>query len=528
MRFVRSLLCLLILLALSSAPAAGIGLEIHNSAGAVIVRVDPEARVLVQGKGQTRRATDQDIRITRQGPRTIVRCEPPDGEKIDLEVQVPIGLPLDITTDAGAIEINGFVRFASLHTKTGAILLGAPWLATRIQLDAVTEPSKVTTPDGIKFSRNRLAVTEDRTIWRLRDRLPEDHVTYGEFRIEAEAPNEVRLTDLPIPEDSPVKMHWQAPEVLEQILEAPQAAPPPPPKPEQPAPAAQTAGEEAGPVFRSDVRMVNMVVAVTGEKGEPATNLAGKDFEIIEDGQPQQVTFAGSDSVPFNLVILLDLSGSTKPDRTAMVGAAKRFVSLAGPQDRIAVHALASDSFHVISNLTGDSKKLLETIERLPDVSGASPLYDAIVLSYAEDLRKRPGERNALVVISDGIDNQVSGQQTPSKVKFKQLIKAAEEMHALIYPLFLLSGERFGRNWSKKARKNMQELADASGGRLFAAESIQDLEPVFPLVEAELRSVYSVAYYPENQNFEGGWRGVRIKIKRPGMKVRARPGYYAK
>jgi VWFA-related protein len=101
-------------------------------------------------------------------------------------------------------------------------------------------------------------------------------------------------------------------------------------------------------------------------------------------------------------------------------------------------------------------------------------------------------------------------------------------MHALVYPVFLLSGERFGRNWSKKAQRNMQELADASGGRLFPAESIQDLEPVFPLVEAELRSVYSVAYYPENQNFEGGWRSVQVKVKGPGMKVRARPGYYAK
>jgi Ca-activated chloride channel family protein len=74
----------------------------------------------------------------------------------------------------------------------------------------------------------------------------------------------------------------------------------------------------------------------------------------------------------------------------------------------------------------------------------------------------------------------------------------------------------------------MQELADASGGRLFPAESIDDLEPVFPLIEAELRSVYSVAYYPKNQNFDGAWRQVEVKIKRPGLKVRARPGYYAR
>ncbi len=523
----RSLLRLCIVVGIWSAPAAGIGLEIHNKTGAVIVHVSPTARFLVQGKGHTRQASGEDIRITRGGPRTIVRCDPADGETIDLEVQVPIGFPLDITTDGGAIEINGFVRYADLHTKTGAILLGVPWPATRIQLDADTEPPKFTTPDGVRFSRNHLTVTEDRTIWRLRDRLPENHVTYGEIRVKAEAPREVRLTDLPIPEDSPVKMHWQAPDVLEQLLEAP-ARRPPPPKTEAAAPTDDGVDDPDGAVFRSDVRMVNMVVAITTEKGEPATDLGKGDFEIIENGQPQQVTFAGSDNVPFNLAILLDLSGSTQPDRVAMISAAKRFVSLAGPQDRVAVYALADDSFHVISNLTSDSKKLLDTIERLPDVAGASPLYDAIVLAYAEDLSKRPGERNALVVISDGIDNQVSRQNRPSKVKFKRLLKAAEEMHALVYPVFLLSGERFGRNWSKKARRNMEELVDASGGRLFPAESIQDLEPVFPLVEAELRSVYSVAYYPEDQNFGGGWRSVQVKVKRPGMKVRARPGYYAK
>jgi Ca-activated chloride channel family protein len=74
----------------------------------------------------------------------------------------------------------------------------------------------------------------------------------------------------------------------------------------------------------------------------------------------------------------------------------------------------------------------------------------------------------------------------------------------------------------------MQDLADASGGRLFPAESISDLDAVFPQVAQELRSVYTVAYYPENQNFDGAWRSVQVKVKRPGVEVSARPGYYAR
>ena len=98
------------------------------------------------------------------------------------------------------------------------------------------------------------------------------------------------------------------------------------------------------------------------------------------------MTFAGSDDIPFNLAILLDLSGSTKPDRTAMKQAARGFIALARPHDRIAVYALAGGVFHVVSRLTDAREELLKTIERLPEVSGASPLYDTIALAYAERL----------------------------------------------------------------------------------------------------------------------------------------------
>jgi Ca-activated chloride channel family protein len=74
----------------------------------------------------------------------------------------------------------------------------------------------------------------------------------------------------------------------------------------------------------------------------------------------------------------------------------------------------------------------------------------------------------------------------------------------------------------------MERLAEASGGRLFPAASIRDLEPVFPQLAEELRSVYSVAYYPENQQFDGNWRKVLIEVGRPGVVIRARLGYYAR
>ena len=274
--------------------------------------------------------------------------------------------------------------------------------------------------------------------------------------------------------------------------------------------------------------MVNLVVAANDRNGNPVTDLEAKDFSVVEDGVAQQVAVAGSDVAPFNLAVLLDLSGSTRPDRAHMQAAVEGFIRLAGERDRVAVYALAGGMFHVVSPLTADRAQLLEAIKRMPEVSGASPVYDVMTLAYAEELHQLPGERNALIVISDGIDNQVSRQEAPSSVKFKRLVQAAHEMHAIIYPIFLLSGERFGRNWSQRGRKRFDELAAASGGRVFPAGSIRDLAPVYPQVEAELRSVYSVAYYPKNQTFDGGWRKVDVRVARGDVSLRARAGYYAR
>jgi VWFA-related protein len=426
------------------------------------------------------------------------------------------------------------VRRANIETETGGVRLNVPWRSTRVRLDSDKKPGEVTTPRGLKFSTGMVNYDANRRVWRLRDDLRERSPVYGELRIRAQAAAKVVLEDFVIPDDWPLKMPWQAPEVLEDILLGRRTGSAPDPIAEPAAAEGLSPEQEALPVeegtalFRSDVRMVSMTLTATDKSGRPVTGLQPEDFRVVEDGAEQKVTFAGSDDVPFNLAILLDLSGSTRPDRDAMRVVAERFVKMLGPRDKLAIYALAGGMFHVVSRLTDDGDKLIEMIQQLPSVAGASPLYDAMVLAYAEELRHRSGERNALIVISDGIDNQVSRQEAPSTINFRKFVKAAGEMDALIYPVFLLSGERFGRGWSARARERMERLAEASGGRLFPAASIRDLEPVFPQLAEELRSVYSVAYYPENQQFDGNWRKVLIEVGRPGVVIRARLGYYAR
>jgi Ca-activated chloride channel homolog len=277
------------------------------------------------------------------------------------------------------------------------------------------------------------------------------------------------------------------------------------------------------PRFVSDVRLVNLSVSVYGRDGRPVVGLKPEQFEVLENGAAQKVAAAGSEEVPFNLALLLDLSGSTIRDRPAMKEAARRFVGVTRPQDRIAVYALSGGQFQVICPLGGDHARTLEFVEGIPELTGSTPLYAAMILAWDEELARRSVERNAIIVISDGIDDSIEQGQSP--VAFDRVRRAAAVMPALIYPIYLDSQNIY---YGARARRQMEELAAASGGRLFSARSIGDLEPVYAQVAEELRSVYTLAYYPKNQNFDGRWRRVEVRVKGLGTRVRTRAGYYAR
>ncbi len=508
-----------LLLAGITAPGAAAPLvRVVNATGSIRARVvaSPDLRVSRSSPERDTRASD--VTVTRDAGTVVVACRPEDGARVDLALELPYGLALEARTGAGDIILSGMLR-AELHTDQGGIEISAPWAATRLDLVSSQEPGMVRLPTGVKF-----LLKSSKEGWILQDRLPKRRVAFGRITVQAAAPRKLDLIDSAIPEDSPVKMHWQAPALLDAML-----SPGPPPAA---GPAAQeTADAVLGeiPLFRSDVRLVNLAVAVFDDQGRPVTDLRAEDFEIRENRVLQQVTFASAEETPFNLALLLDLSGSTRRDRDAMRTAAERLLALARPQDRVAAYALAEDRFVILQRLTSDQQKVRAALARLAGASGGSPVYDTIVLAYAEELRKRAGERNALVVLTDGVDNQIQGEATPSEVSYRKLLRGAAMMETLIYPILL---DPFTRvpppAWARLAHQRMAELAAASGGRVFRAQSVQDLDPVYPQLAEELRSVYMVGYYPQDQQFDGRWRAVEVRVKRPGVRVRTRAGYLAR
>ena len=528
--------------------------RIRNDYGSVAVRsVMGAEKTEVRASAPLRSSRADDVRYSQERGVYGVECRPTDGTRIDLDVIVAHTAFLEVTTKSGAISLSGLIRDASLVTDTGGIRLSLPWRLANVRVLSLARPTQVELPavDYAEFpygARQGYWTLIDaprgfgtsaanpkeplRSVPDLDHGLPLRGWLYGNIRARGNALGRLALVDLPVEPGSWVKMPAQALDVLDAYPETraktdERTAPPA---------ASVPALEERLPVFVSDVRMVNLTGPVHDGEGRPVPGLKAEDFEVLEDGISQKSAYAGSEELPFNLLLLLDLSTTTLRDRYALVDAARQFVGLARPEDRVAVYALADGFFQVISPLTADRKRIVQLIEGMPPLGGTSPLYDSIALAYAQEALPLSKERTVLVAITDSIDNALYAPAGGSRIPFDRLLRFVGGMPVLVYPILLPPPSR-ERPWAAsdavvavvpEARRRMQQLADTSGGRLFTAGPTFSMEPVYPLVAEELCHVYTVAYYPRNQDFDGRWRRVLVRVKRPGVTFRTREGYYAR
>lgn len=506
------------------------GVRVRNLHGAVRVQVVREPKVRLRSATPSRPLREGEISIS--GTELVeIEVRPAGGGALDVEVDLPYRMAIAVETKDGAVELSGLLARADVVTMTGAIRLAAPWDITRFHIETRRRPGRIVKPEDLRTDESLRGAT-----WELRDTLDKNKIAYGSLAVIAEFPPSIVLYPHPVPAESPVKIPWHAAELVDSLLK-----PPPREQNRDTAVSGQDAPDDAI-VFRSDVRMVNLTVSVTDGAGRPVSGLTAADFSVVEDGQPQSIANLQPAEEPFNLAILLDMSGSTLSRRDDMIEAARRFAGIARDNDRVALYVLAHSLFWEVSPLTASREALLAELDRLPELSGLSPIYDTIVSAYAHELHGRRGERNALIVLTDGLDNRLSGDEflappgvpvragLPSQVSPLVFKRVAAAMGSLLYPVLLQEAYvPRGPMARTMAASNtlFKELASRTGGRVFTAQSLSRLYPVYGQVAEELRSVYSVGYYPANQEFDGSWRAVRVQVKRRGVTVRTRSGYHA-
>lgn len=291
---------------------------------------------------------------------------------------------------------------------------------------------------------------------------------------------------------------------------------------------------DPGDVIKTETNLVSLNVSVFNNKLKTFVgSLTKEDFRVVENDQEQTVNYFASTDVPFDLVLLVDLSGSTKDKRELIKNSTLRFIEAARPSDRLAIVTF-SDMVNVISPLTLDRAELPASVAKM-EGQGGSHVWDAVKFALDNVIGPKTLERRrAVVLMSDGVDGALmrSGQMRGSKTTFADLVEQVRHMDTLIVPIYLDTEENYGSQLIKEeyenARRALNLLAQESGGSYYHARKISDLNGVYEQVINDLGKVYSLGYKPTNTTRDGSWRWVQVSIvNRTDLVARTRPGYYA-
>jgi VWFA-related protein len=291
------------------------------------------------------------------------------------------------------------------------------------------------------------------------------------------------------------------------------------------------------PSIKVDVSVVNVLASVRDKKGALIPHLSQNDFTILEDGKPQPIKYFTPESdLPLTIGMLVDVSGSQENLIGIERNAASQFFSQVLRKKDEAFLISFGPEAELLQDYTNSSRLLNEGLNQLHvrgGVGGFGPgpvptigqargtiLYDAVYLAANDKLRTEVG-RKVIVVITDGVDEG-------SRLTNDQGIEAAQKADAVIYSI-LYSDPRFRGPFGNfgGGESALHKMSDATGGRVFRVDRGHTLDQVFRELQEEMRSQYSIGYTPVNDNKDGSYRKLEIKMSNKDLKAQARKGYYA-
>jgi VWFA-related protein len=296
-------------------------------------------------------------------------------------------------------------------------------------------------------------------------------------------------------------------------------------------PAAST-GSAANPASDSDdpqsalvtlharVNEVNVLFIATDKHGKFVRDLNQGDFNILDDHKPPQaiLNFHRETDLALHLGLLIDVSGSVDSRFDFEQNAATNFLqhTLRVGFDKAFLIGFNSHS-QLAQDYTDNVQLLSAGVHKLHD-GGGTALYDAVYHACKEKFMKdRPEHpvRKAIIIVSDGEDNQ-------SDITKAQAIEMAQRSEVIIYAI---STDDSGL--VMRGDKVLEQLAEATGGRVFFPFKMKDITHSFAAIEDELRSQYVVSYKPADFDADGRYRSIEISTLKKDLQVRARKGYFA-
>jgi Ca-activated chloride channel family protein len=279
--------------------------------------------------------------------------------------------------------------------------------------------------------------------------------------------------------------------------------------------------------FKASVDLVQFSVVVTDKQGAPITGLKIGDFEVMEEGKPQTITyFAEGDpedgdhlgeALPLHLGLTLDLSGSMERDihdvRTAVI----KFLN----NNRSAIDFTLVDfdtEIRIARYSADESERLIERIRRRrPD--GWTALFDAVGV-YLNSVGPLDGQK-IMLLYTDGGD-------TRSELTFSDLIDLLKSSDVTVYAIGYL--ENTSSSYRNQAQNQLKRMAEITGGQAFFPSNVKELDKIYDKIQREIAARYSLGYVSSDTRKDGAWRKVTIKAKRQDLKdakLRTRTGYFA-
>ena len=520
-----------------------VSVSIKNRDGrvSVIASDDQQRKVNIEATSAGLAVDAGDVRTEAKGGSIVIDVKPRrQQDRIDVVVRIPSRSKVLVESEAGAVDVVGNVESATIKTNTGTIHADVPleslkfdflWVASRPRFLSDVELPKVKEKAGGTF----------RISGRLGEKKPKKEERVA---LDFQTLRGVVLLNVDpsmVPSDLHERPLTEAARAIvrsgdSQLVEAIRKVSPkmfgdyantlPPLEKEPTLVKRQPPGQVVSVVAP---QLMRFNASVTDRNGRAIGGMQESDFTVYENGIERRVTNVSPTNEPFNLVLLLDVSGSVEERMDFIRKAARDFLHTTSPQDRIAIISFRDD-IQVISNFTTDRGLLSRKLDEI-DAGGGTALYDALAYVLADTLKPLRGERTAVVIMSDGDDNK-------SFIPFPAILEATVESGALIYPLYVPSGlipegsvpkpeitidplrTRY-LTLTTRAEDEARKLAAASGGVYYPIRRLEDLQKAYDDVVVQLRTAYTVTY--ASNSTPSGRRQVRVHTNREGASVRLSP-----
>jgi Ca-activated chloride channel family protein len=285
--------------------------------------------------------------------------------------------------------------------------------------------------------------------------------------------------------------------------------------------------------FRANAQMVLIPVTVTDHNGKTVKGLRAEDFSILDDQTPRQIASLTTEDAPCSVGLVLDISGSMRNTLSAAKGVAQAFFRTANPDDEFLLLTVSTQPA-VDPGFTTDIASLEKTIE-VARPGGRTALIDTVYLGLNR-MHEARRPRRALLILSDGIDNQ-------SRYSKSDLMRLALEADVQIYAVIMDNGLGgassdtipFRPSLIRKPGDQAQErqgpdllekLSDRTGGLHFHARNEAEAKEAVIKAGQAIRDEYLIGFQPLDPGTPGKWRQVRVKSKVPKVTIHARNGYY--